>query len=90
VQKATADTGDRIFGVTVVQNDAIIEKGAGVENRGEVCLEEEVDRLRRSGMSAQEISASLGLEPTWVAEIVEMMPDDESPGAEEGNTQGIR
>lgn len=54
-----------------------------MENRGEVCLEEEVDRLRRSGMSVREISTSLGLQPVWVAEIVEMLPDEESPGAEE-------
>lgn len=56
-----------------------------MENRGEVCLEEEVDRLRRSGMSVQEISTSLGLEPVWVAEIVEMMPDEESPDVGEGH-----
>ena len=68
---------------TVVCCDAIRDKGAGMENRGEVCLEEEVDRLRRSGMGVQEISDSLGLEPTWIAEIVEMMPDEASPGAEE-------
>lgn len=49
-----------------------------MENRGEVCLEEEVGRLRHSGMSVQEIAASLGLEPSWVAEIVGMMPDKES------------
>ncbi|CAN5857175.1 hypothetical protein BH23ACT11_BH23ACT11_04730 [soil metagenome] len=73
----------------IVQYEAIIGKGVGMESRGEVCLEEEVDRLRRSGMSVQEISASLGLEPTWVAQVVEMMPDEESPGAEQDNTQGI-
>lgn len=54
-----------------------------MENRGEVCLEEEVDRLRRSGMSVQEISDSLGLEPAWVAEVVEMLPDEETPVTEE-------
>lgn len=54
-----------------------------MENRGGVCLEEEVDRLRRSGVSVQEISDSLGLEPAWVAEIVEMLPDEETPVTEE-------
>lgn len=58
-----------------------------MENRGEVCLEEEVDRLRRSGMSVQEISASLGLERAWVTEIVEMMPEEESSGAEREHAQ---
>lgn len=59
-----------------------------MDNRGEVCLEEEVDRLRRSGMSVQEISDSMGLEPAWVTEIVEMMPDEESSGAEQDHAQG--
>ena len=58
-----------------------------MESRGEVCLEEEVDLLRRSGMSVQEISASMGLVPTWVAEVVEMMPDDESPDTEQDNCE---
>lgn len=53
-----------------------------MENRGEVCLEEEVDRLRRSGMSVQEISDSMGLEPAWVAEQVEMISDEGAPGAD--------
>lgn len=53
-----------------------------MERGGEVCLEEEVDRLRRSGMSVQEISDFMGLEPAWVAEIAEMMSDEELPGAE--------
>ena len=53
-----------------------------MENRGEICLEEEVDRLRRSGMSVQEISDSTGLEPAWVASVVEMLPDEE-PDPEE-------
>lgn len=52
-----------------------------MEDRREVCLEEEVDRLKRSGMSVQEISDFMGLEPSWVATIVEMLPDEE--GSEE-------
>lgn len=54
-----------------------------MEKRGEVCLEEEVNRLRRSGMSVQEISDFMGLDPAWVAEIVEMMSDEELPSAEQ-------
>lgn len=57
-------------------------RGTGMEDRGEVCLEEEVDRLRRSGMSVQAISDSMGLEQAWVASVVEMLPD-EDPGPEE-------
>lgn len=54
-----------------------------MEDCGEVCLEEEVDRLRRSGMSVREIADAMGLEPAWIAEIVDMIPDEEPPGAEE-------
>lgn len=53
-----------------------------MEDRGEVCLEEEVDRRRRSGMSVQAISDSMGLEQAWVASVVEMLPDEDS-GPEE-------
>lgn len=47
-----------------------------MENRGEVCLEEEVGRLRRSGMSVQKISDFTGLQPSWVETVVEMLPED--------------
>lgn len=50
-----------------------------MEDRGEVCLEEEVARLRRLGMSVQAISDSMGLEQAWVDSVVEMLPD-EDPG----------
>lgn len=56
-----------------------------MEDRREVCLETEVDRLRRSGMSVQEISDLMGLEPGWVTTVVEMLPDEEEPGPEEQN-----
>ncbi len=59
-----------------------------MENRGEVCLEEEVGRLRRSGMSVQEISDSMGLDPAWVTEIVETMPEEEPSGVEQDHAQG--
>ena len=47
-----------------------------MEDRGGVCLEEEVNRLRRSGMCVQEIADSTGLEPRWVETVVEMLPED--------------
>lgn len=52
-----------------------------MENHGEVCLQEEVDRLRRSGMSVQEISDFMGLHPAWVETVVEMLPDEEQDRA---------
>jgi hypothetical protein len=41
-----------------------------VEGGGEVCLEEEVERLRRSGMSVAEISQEMGVEEGWVEAVI--------------------
>jgi hypothetical protein len=41
-----------------------------VEGGGEVCLEEEVERLRRSGMSAAEISRTMGVDQGWVEALI--------------------
>ena len=40
------------------------------ENKGEVCLEEEVERLRRSGMSGVEISRTMGVDQAWVEALL--------------------
>ncbi|MFL6031554.1 MAG: hypothetical protein ACJ73Y_02125 [Rubrobacteraceae bacterium] len=40
------------------------------ENEREVCLEEEVERLRRSGMSGVEISQTMGVDQTWVETLL--------------------
>ena len=40
------------------------------ENKGEVCLEEEVERLRRSGMSGVEISRTMGVDQAWVESLI--------------------
>jgi transposase len=45
-----------------------------VENGGEVCLEEEVERLRRSGMSVAEISRRMGVDRGWVEDLVARSP----------------
>ena len=41
-----------------------------MEDRAEVCLEEEVERLRRSGMSAAEISETMGVDQGWVEALI--------------------
>jgi len=41
-----------------------------VEDRGEVCLAEEVERLRRLGLSDEEIASRMGVEVTWVETLV--------------------
>jgi hypothetical protein len=43
-----------------------------LDNRGEVCLEEEVERLRRSGKSTDEIAQTMGVAPDWVESLVSM------------------
>ncbi len=41
-----------------------------MEDRGEVCLAEEVERLRRLGLSDEEIAKKMGVDPTWVETLV--------------------
>ena len=52
-----------------------------MEDGREVCLEEEVERLRRSGMSAAEISRTMGVDESWVESLVARVADSDGPGA---------
>ncbi|HZB82696.1 MAG TPA: helix-turn-helix domain-containing protein [Rubrobacteraceae bacterium] len=54
-----------------------------MENKGEVCFEEEVERMRRSGMSTAEISQKMGVDPSWVESLVSMW-EGGKPSGEEG------
>jgi hypothetical protein len=47
----------------------------GVEDRGEVCLAEEVERLRRLGLSDEEIAERMGVDVAWVETLIS--PGDE-------------
>ena len=52
-----------------------------MEGKGEVCFEEEVDRMRRSGMSTNEIAQEMGVDPSWVESLVSMWEgEDPSEG----------
>ena len=53
-----------------------------MEDRREVCLEEEVARMRRSGMSAREIAREMGVDEGWVEGLLSMSAD-EDPSAED-------
>ena len=44
-----------------------------MDNKGEVCLEEEVEKRRRSGMSTEEIAQDMGVDPAWVQSLVSMV-----------------
>ena len=48
-----------------------------MEDRGEVCLAEEVERYRRLGLSDGEIASKMGVDASWVETLV-------SPGEEPG------
>lgn len=47
-----------------------------MEGGREVCLEEEVEKMRRSGMSTDEIAQQMGVDPTWVESLVSMWEDE--------------
>ena len=53
-----------------------------LDSKGEVCLEEEVDKRRRSGMSTEEIAQDMGVDPAWVQSLVSMMEGGESSAEE--------
>ena len=57
------------------------------ENEGEVCLEEEVERLRRSGMSGVEISRTMGVDKAWVEALLSYWGEGTSA---EGDSAGDR
>jgi DNA-directed RNA polymerase specialized sigma24 family protein len=47
-----------------------------LEERGELCLAEEVERLRRLGLSDDEVASRLGVDVGWVESLI-------SPGEDE-------
>ena len=51
-----------------------------MEDRGEVCLAEEVERLRLLGHSDGEIASSMGVDVGWVETLVSAGEDE--PGFE--------
>ena len=53
-----------------------------MDNRGEVCLEEEVEKRRRSGMTTEEIAQDMGVDPAWVQSLVAMTEAGESSAVE--------
>ena len=47
-----------------------------MEERGEVCLQEEVGRLWELGFSEDEIARRMGVDPGWVASVISMLAPD--------------
>lgn len=54
-------------------------RGESLEDRGEVCLAEEVERLRLLGHSDGEIASSMGVDVGWVETLVSPGEDDPKP-----------
>ncbi len=47
-----------------------------MEDRGEVCLAEEVERLRRLGLPDEEIARTMGVDAAWVETLISPGEDD--------------
>ena len=50
-----------------------------MEDRGEVCLAEEVERLRRLGLSNEEVARRLGVDAAWVETLISPGKDETAP-----------
>ena len=50
-----------------------------MEERGEVCLAEEVGRLRRSGLEIDEVARRMGVDAAWVETVIVADEGDEEP-----------
>jgi hypothetical protein len=57
-------------------------RGGVVEERGEVCLAEEVERLRRLGLSDGEVASRLGVDVSWVETLISPGEDEPDPDSE--------
>ena len=51
-----------------------------MDERGEVCLAEEVERLRRLGLSDEEVASRMGVDVSWIETLV-------SPGEDEADSE---
>ncbi len=52
-----------------------------MERSGEVCLAEEAERLRRSGLGVDEVARRMGVDAAWVESV---LAQDEEPAPEKG------
>ena len=55
-----------------------------MEERGELCLAEEAERLRRSGLGVDELARRMGVDAAWVETVVSQPGDNEEPAPEKG------
>lgn len=50
-----------------------------MEERGEVCLAEEAERLWRSGMTVERVSLRMGVDAAWVEAVISPHWENEEP-----------
>ena len=55
-----------------------------MEERGELCLAEEAERLRRSGLKVDEVARRMGVDAAWVETVVAGPEVDENPAPGRG------
>jgi len=55
-----------------------------VERSGEVCLAEEAERLRRSGLGIDEVARRMGVDAAWVETVVVDHEGEEEIAPEKG------
>ena len=55
-----------------------------MDGRGEVCLAEEAEHLRRSGLGIDEVARRMGVDAAWVETVVAEPDGDEKPTPEKG------
>ena len=48
-----------------------------MQERGELCLAEEVEHLRQLGLSDEEVASRLGVDAAWVETLI--TPGDDEP-----------
>ena len=53
-----------------------------MEERGEVCLAEEAERLWRSGMGVEEVAGRMGVDASWVETVLSPHLEGEDSGRE--------
>jgi hypothetical protein len=89
----TVAPGDTLWGIAI-EHTAVWEdprpkvagspgsRGENMEDRGEVCLAEEVERLRKVGLSDGEIASRMGVDASWIETLVSPGEDEPGPGSE--------
>ncbi len=50
-----------------------------MDEKGELCLQEEVGRLWEAGLSGEEIARRMGVDAGWVEAVISMLDPEDKP-----------